>query len=997
MRPIRLVFVLFLFVIAYHTQAQFYSSGADPANIKWRFVKSNTFKVVYPEEFEQEAKRFIAMLDSLHVYGGHSLKHTPKPIKVLIHSKSAYSNGFVSWAPKRIEIYPTPHQDMMAQDWLEQLAIHEYRHVVQIDKLNKGFTKLLTIPFGQQAIGAVLGLYAPLWFLEGDATLTETTLSQAGRGRRPSFEQEIRAQVLEKQTYKYDKAYFGSYKDYVPNHYHMGYLLTAGARHKYGADIWERALDEAGRKSWSITPFNRGLKKVSGKSKVPLYTEIYANWKDRWKQQHNSQQFTPFHPITPRDKRYKNYHYPTTMDQTYILAEVNGPGELNHFAKINRENGKEEVILRTGLRNRDPFTYSNNLLAWTELEQHIRWDNQFFSVIRIMDLASGKQRKITSKSRYKAPALSPDGQTIAVVHTAYDNTHSLHILSTKNGELIQSIKTPDNAYPMTPSWHSSGESLVLILLNANGKTIVTYAPDQEKWQTILPATYSEIRYPKFIGKDIYFSGSWNGIENIYRVNSTTQQLEKVSESKFGATYASVGPNNSIIYQDYTSDGYIIAKANLVELTGLNFKAGQLPVEADIKKMQQDEKGLPNLKQVSTDSYTSKKYSKWNLFNVHSWAPAFINVDDAELNTGASILSQNLLGTTITSIGYNADKQFSREKYNLKISHQAWWPIFELELKFGDEKINGYQHNEEENYFNYFDAKPKHSLVDVEMKLPFNLSRGKYIRRIQPSISLSYQQSSDFEYKRLHLKLGDDGKPITENDKYVVDHQEILTKKGIDFKSIDYSLFAYNLLRTTQRDVSTRYGQVLELNYRHTPFNGMDYGHIIGAHTRLYFPAIARHHAIRIDNDYHIKENGDHNGTIGDYNYYNVFTDFAKFPRGIQRVRNDELYSLKADYMMPLFNPDFNIRGIMYLKRITMNAFFDYSKATQKRQITETGEWITAQKEYKSMGTELRAELHPFRFVFPVSMGYRYAYIPHSKKHYHEFLFSMGLAGLVVGK
>ena len=191
MRSIVSTILLFLLISVSSIKAQYYSSGADPSNVKWRQVKSEVFKVVYPEEFELEAKRFIAMLDSLHAYGGHTLKHTAKPIQVIIHSRSAYSNGFVSWAPKRIEIYPTPHQDMAAQDWLEQLAIHEFRHVVQIDKLNKGFTKALTIPFGQQAIGAVLGLYAPLWFLEGDATVSETTLSKSGRGRRPSFEQEV--------------------------------------------------------------------------------------------------------------------------------------------------------------------------------------------------------------------------------------------------------------------------------------------------------------------------------------------------------------------------------------------------------------------------------------------------------------------------------------------------------------------------------------------------------------------------------------------------------------------------------------------------------------------------------------------------------------------------------------------------------------------------------------------------------------------------------------
>jgi len=102
-------------------------------------------------------------------------------------------------------------------------------------------------------------------------------------------------------------------------------------------------------------------------------------------------------------------------------------------------------------------------------------------------------------------------------------------------------------------------------------------------------------------------------------------------------------------------------------------------------------------------------------------------------------------------------------------------------------------------------------------------------------------------------------------------------------------------------------------------------------------------------------------------------------------------------MMPLLNPDLNIPGVLYLKRITTNLFYDYSKATQKLQKNDNKEWITKKLDFSSMGVEVRGELHPFRFVFPMSLGYRYAYIPDGKEHYHEVLVSMGLSTLVVGK
>ena len=192
--------------------------------------------------------------EEVYKYAGRSLKHSPKKISVLVHTESAYSNGFVTWAPKRIEMYNSPNQDNYAQDWLQQLALHEFRHVVQLDKLNDGFTKMLSYILGEQAVGAVLGMFVPMWFLEGDAVTNETALTQSGRGRSPEFEQGMRAQIMDKEIYPYEKAMFGSYKDYVPNHYEMGYQLVAGARARYGADIWERALYNTGRNPLNITP-----------------------------------------------------------------------------------------------------------------------------------------------------------------------------------------------------------------------------------------------------------------------------------------------------------------------------------------------------------------------------------------------------------------------------------------------------------------------------------------------------------------------------------------------------------------------------------------------------------------------------------------------------------------------------------------------------------------------------------------------------------------------
>src|SRR5665811_1867905 len=104
-----------------------------------------------------------------------------------------------------MEIYPTPEQNSIPLDPNTQLAIHELTHVLQMESINKGFTKAMSFLTGQQFPGIVSSLL-PLWFLEGDAVFSESVLTESGRGRAPSFQQQLKALMIEKgSVYKYDK------------------------------------------------------------------------------------------------------------------------------------------------------------------------------------------------------------------------------------------------------------------------------------------------------------------------------------------------------------------------------------------------------------------------------------------------------------------------------------------------------------------------------------------------------------------------------------------------------------------------------------------------------------------------------------------------------------------------------------------------------------------------------------------------------------------------
>ena len=119
---------------------------------------------------------------------------------------------------------------------------------------------------------AVIGVYVPMWFLEGDATVFETSVGKSGRGRSPEFLNEMKAQVTEKGIYTYYKAVLGSYKDFVPNHYALGYYMVGNSRVHYGPDIWQDALSRVGKRPYGITPFARSLKLTMNEKRDSIWS-----------------------------------------------------------------------------------------------------------------------------------------------------------------------------------------------------------------------------------------------------------------------------------------------------------------------------------------------------------------------------------------------------------------------------------------------------------------------------------------------------------------------------------------------------------------------------------------------------------------------------------------------------------------------------------------------------------------------------------------------------
>ncbi|MGE5394460.1 MAG: hypothetical protein ACM3P1_06920 [Candidatus Saccharibacteria bacterium] len=959
--------IFLLLMLTKSTNAQFYQTGQDPSRIQWRQINTQNFQVIYPEEFEKEAQRLTFVLTKVYEYSAHSMNHAPNKISVVLHTRTANSNGLVAWAPKRMELFTTPNQQMYSQDWLNQLALHEFRHLVQMDKIQSELPSLLKLILGEQATALVTGVYLPLWFLEGDAVVNETALSPTGRGRQASFNMEYRARLLEKGLYSFSKAYLGSYKDFVPDYYKLGYLMVAKTREKYGAQLWTDVVKRAGSDPLSITPLNTILKRQTGLNSLQLYRQVFDDLTKEWKQEMTTVNDEVL-SVSPKRKAYTSYYYPSFFKDSLIVAYRTSMDNIGRFVLIH-SNGREEVVYTPGYIYEESANVTGPLIIWAERQPDIRWTHAERSVISTYDITAKKKQRFPYENKLFSPVVSPDLQSFAAIETDKQNKIYLSVFDLLSGELKHRYKSPDNDYLFTPCWDEKGEKLYLVGLSPQGKYLSSCDLLSGKYNQLTTPTFADIKNPIYTNNQLIFSGDFQGKDDLYSMDTQSGKIYHIFSSAFGADYPSAVNNKGILlFSNYTADGYQLStldmkdKSHWQPVTDLSLQPNKL---ADHLKAQ--EQGIPDLQNTDSINYPSSKYSKSShLFNFHSWAPAYIDVDNYELRPGISFLSQNVLGTADTRIGYDYDVANKTGKGVLVFNYYGLFPEFNGSLSYGNGKSSHYQITETVDRFNHVVSRDSslnnynwnELAADIGLRLPLNLSRGKYSIGLYPEIKYNFSYLKPLRFYGDNVYSG-------------------------DYHALTYRLYHFNLIHQYAQSLMPKWGYQLDMIYRHTPFGAYRQGTIKGVQSSVYLPGLLKNNGIKIYQGYQVKT----------FSATSTFSNFVHFPRGIQNYTNNRMYSLSVDYRMPLVYPDVSVGKLLYLKRVKTSLFYDYAWVSSPA-FTQNHTFIPNYYQFalNSTGMDLTADFHVLRSIIPLQAGLRSVYLPQSGKMVFEFLFSVDFNG-----
>ncbi|MFW5891811.1 MAG: hypothetical protein ACOCUQ_00260 [Bacteroidota bacterium] len=925
--------LFFLLILIYNAKGQFYNAGQDPFSIRWEQIQTENFQVIFPEEYAGQAKYITNLLEYAYAHAGESMKHNPRKVSVIIHNQTAISNGFVSWAPARIELYTQPPADNDTHLWMDRLVVHEFRHVVQIDKLNQGMTKILSFLFGEAGTGIVLGLHIPLWFMEGDAVVTETALTQSGRGRLPEFEQGLRAQILNRGIYSFDKAQFGSYKDYVPNQYELGYQMVAAARAEYGKYFWSNAVDHVARKPWMISSFSRGMKKQSGRGIQKHYEHTFSMLDSVWSEQKSKYQYTTTEQISPDNKLYANYTQLFPKNDSVIIAVKTGLKDIPKVVEIT--NGKEKKLFYPGFYFPDAFDYAQNKVVWNEQRPDPRWQHRNWSEIMIYDTKSGKRKRLTEKTRYFSPALSADATKIAVAKTTETDKNYLVVIDATTGEEISRFQYENNDFIQHPAWHPEKERIVVTALDENGKRIDIINPFTQQVQNILPSTHTQISNPAFWKDQIIFSAAWSGIDNIYGVDLETGNVSQLISTRFGAINPLPDKKGEKIYfAGYSDNGYHAFSAHRKNLHALPLDKVKDHSVNFYKTYTKQETGMMGDTSKVQRTYETRHYSRYaHLFHLHSWIPASLDVEAQEVNPGISLLFQNKLSTSFANVGYLWDVNEQTGKFTASYSYEGLYPLINLDASSGQRRYY-YTDNGEEKNFLYGERN-----FGLTFSLPLEFQKNAFFIGFQPFAGIGYLQNN--------ANRNTPGQFSINNQNFVFRDNEVYQQQ--------YGIFAYYQMRTIKRDIYPRWGQILDIRYRHTPFFEEGNSSLAVIRNILYIPGLFPHHGIRLSASWQER-------LSNPYTFGNVIS----YPRGFYDLNHQSFSSFTADYAFPVLYPDLSIKYLIYLMRVRANFFADYAEG--KPFVRDGQNQNPLRESFFSYGIGIRGDMHLFRILPLITLG-----------------------------
>jgi hypothetical protein len=645
----------FLFFILMASAQQF---GGFPPRTRWQQIHTDTLRLIFTPASVQQAQRIAAIVHRMAATE-NPLGKNLKPINIVLHQNTTLANGYVALAPYRSEFYLVPGSNLFEfgnLPWSDQLAVHEYRHVQQYNNFNRGLSRAAGFLLGQEGRALANAVSVPDWFFEGDAVYAETIYTPGGRGRQPYFFNTFNALWKEGREFSWAKLRNGSFRDQVPGHYPLGYLLVNYGYQKYGPEFWGKVTRDASSFKGLFYPFQQAVERHSGISFKKFRTEALASYAHEVSKRRDDQ---------GHREVVTNYYFPQQVSADTMIYLKEGFQTIPGFYRRTPA-GEKRIALR-GISSEEWLNYQKGTVAYTTYSTHPRWSLVDYSDIILLDAATGKKKKITRGEKYFTPALSPDDSTLIAVAVNDSLQSELRVLS-RDGLVLLRKKTPAGALFVHPQYIDA-QTIVVGLRHSGGRMSLNRLDlATMKFSQLLPTTHATIGffYP-YAGK-VYFTSSLNGTDDLYELDPETKSVFRITTGGVGHYFPSVH-DTVLTWSDFTSNGFRIRQSSVKSGARVEIPAGQWGL-AQTPFVVAGADSAQQLVDVVAGNYPVTTYPKsTGLFNIHSWRPYY---EDPEFTF--SVFSDNVLNTFSNEFYYRYNQNENGHAVGWSTAYSALYPV-----------------------------------------------------------------------------------------------------------------------------------------------------------------------------------------------------------------------------------------------------------------------------------------------------------------------------------
>ena len=993
----KLVLTIIYILASFSASAQFYVNGDDPGKLRWNYIDTDSYRIIYPSESDSLAHVYARKLETFKVPVSRTTGYKVgdgdgKLMPVVLHTHKG-SNGSVAWAPRRMDFYTLPSAyDVDPLPWSTMLSVHESRHVTQMQFGMTNNQRIFGYAFGEMWNILVSILYPKMYFIEGDAVVTETALTPSGRGRTADFLNYYRIAFDNGDFRGWSQWLYGSQRNYYPNHYAMGYMTLANIRTAYDfPTLAKEGYAQASKKIFDISPMVHLASERTGmKFKKDLFRDICLSMNEQWQKEDSLR--TPFmqaEKVSAEPRLYTNYTN-TLVVGNDVYSVKSGYLDTPVIVRID-STGKEHFVSHFSYNSSRPqWSDYYKRLYWSEEIPHERWSMKTDARIRYMEDGKRKKHTLKSDKNLHSPALMPsDSYFSASVYDVNGKTH-VSVISGHNGNVLKTLDTPDSLQIVETAW--IGDMLYASAVAEGGFGVYSTQVDLSSkgcapWMEVLAPQPVKIKDFQSRGDELMFTCDRSGVNELYHLSPSDGRLVQKTNTRYGASDFAYSEDGEYLYfSEETLKGLQLSRVKTDSLINREVNRDSIyryqladrlaEQEREIAMQNGATEAVPKLDSINISQ--PRRYRKAaHMFNIHSWAPLYVSVDNImnmsfdkiyqAASLGLSGIMQNRLATGVGEVGYSAhkdpyDQTRWRHSGHAKYTYSGLYPVFEFSVDFNDRDARQY-------YFKVY-QKGENTSLSIENRaldkpyvqgvvrtyIPFNLSSGGWYRGVIPQ--LTYRISNDMFNTGASVLSYDSDKGSFGGRPVFIGHVE---GKNSFRHSLTGSIRGYTMLGTPNSAVYPKWGIGLEMgasgNLESSRIlSTMGYAYLYG-----YVPGIIPGQGLKLS--------AMHQQALSSKAYFyqpvvNVM------PRGLSdngtinlwlSLRNKSMTRISADYGIPVYIGDWGIfGGFFYFKRLVLTPHFDYMFA--------------GPDQLYSAGCDLTFDLNSLLWLgWPCSIGVTYSY------------------------